>query len=168
MYAWSKKRKIHAGMSLSGPIGICLLGTGLLQSLFWMELCMGSLLRRYRRSLRRYCRFLRSYCWSLRCYHRSLRHCHDQQPFSHAIVAQITKHSKTLLNVVKYHETLVKHHKTPWTTIKISWTTSKTSWNILKTLWNIMKHTNTHHSMWQAWRSDIGARAEFPAIAVLV
>ena len=62
-------------------------------------------------------------------------------------VARITKHHKTLLNVVKHYETLVKHCETPWTTIKTSWTTSKTSWNTFKTLWNIMKHSNTCHSM---------------------
>ena len=86
------------------------------------------------------------------------------------IVARLTKHHKTLLNIVK-HETLVNiviHRETSWTT--------------LKTMWNITKHSNTRHSMrrylrsmrrhrpsaWRHWRSlrvfgDIGT--EFPAIS---
>ena len=43
------------------------------------------------------------------------------------IVVRLAKHHKTLLNIVKHHETHVKHcdrlHR------KTSWTTSKTSWN---------------------------------------
>ena len=53
--------------------------------------------------------------------------------------AQITRHRKTLLYIVKHHETLVKHCDTH---LK-----HETSWNTLKTLWNITKHSNTHHSM---------------------
>ena len=51
------------------------------------------------------------------------------------IVARLDKHHKTLLNIVKHHETNVKHCDT-------SWTTSETSWNTLRTLWNIMKHSS--------------------------
>ena len=50
----------------------------------------------------------------------------DRRP---PIVARLAKHHKTLLNIVKHHETHVKHCDT-------SWTTSKTSRNTLKTLWN--------------------------------
>ena len=67
------------------------------------------------------------------------------------LVAQLAKHRKTLVNLVKHPETLVTHcetetHKTLWwcepvTTWKISWTTNKTSWNTLKILQNIMKHS---------------------------
>ena len=49
------------------PLRICLPGTELLQSPFRAEFSMGSLSRRYRRSLRRNRRFLRSYRRSLLC-----------------------------------------------------------------------------------------------------
>ena len=100
---------------VSGPSGIFLPGTELLQSPFGMEFSIGSCLRRYRRSLRHHCRFLRSYCQFLQSY---------RDPWGDRrapIVARLAKH-KTLLNIVKHHETHVKHCKT-------SWTTSKTSWN---------------------------------------
>ena len=77
------------------------------------------------------------------------------------IVARLTKHPKTLLNIVKYHETLVKHytlwnikhheplealvkhHETLLNIVKHH-ETLKTSWNTLKTSWNtqsIMKNS---------------------------
>ena len=61
----------------SGPSGIILPGTELLQSPFRTECSMGSRSRRYRRSLRRHRRFLRSYCRFLRSYRRSLQRCPD-------------------------------------------------------------------------------------------
>ena len=36
------------------------------------------------------------------------------------IVARLAKHHKTLLNIVKHHETHVKHCETSWTTSKTS------------------------------------------------
>ena len=59
----------------SGPSGIYLPGTELLQSPFRMEFSRGSLSRRYRRSLWRHRQFLRSYHRSLWCYCRSLHRC---------------------------------------------------------------------------------------------
>ena len=115
--------------------GIFLPGTELLQSLFRTEFSMGSRSRRYRRSLRRHRRFLLSYCRFLRSCRRSLQRWRDRRnagadaatPF----VARLAKHHKTLLNIVRWHEThvkhrepLVKHHET------------------LKTLWNIMKQSS--------------------------
>ena len=98
------------------PSRIFLPGTELLQSPFRTEFSMGSRLRCHRRYLRSYRQFLRSY-------HQSLRRL--------AIVARLAKHQKTLLNIVKHHEThvkhrepIVKHHET------------------LKTVWNIMKQTS--------------------------
>ena len=107
---------------------------------------MGSHSRRYRRSLRRHRQYLRSYHRFLRSYRRSLRRCRDPwgvvaipeaigdrtgADAATSIVARLAKHHKTLLNIVKHHEThvkhrepLVKHHET------------------LKTLWNIMKQTS--------------------------
>ena len=76
------------------PFGICLPGTELLQSPFWKEFSMGSLLRQYRRSLRHYRQFLRSYCQSLRHYCGSLRRsaaARSEMP----IFTQLTKHRKT-------------------------------------------------------------------------
>ena len=86
------------------PSGIFLPGTELLQSPFRMEFTMGSRLRRYRRSLRRHRWFQRSYRRSLR---RSVA---ARSPMP--IVARLAKHHKTLLNIVKHHETLLKHHET--------------------------------------------------------
>ena len=84
------------------PFGICLPGTELLQSPFRMEFSMGSCSRQYERSLRRYCRFLRSY-------RRSLWRCHDPWGYQRSpIVARLSKHHETLLNIVKHHETHVK------------------------------------------------------------
>ena len=110
---------------MCNPSGICLPGTDLLQSPFRTELSMGSRSRRYRRSLWRHRRFLRSY-------RRSLRRCRDPWGDRRSpIVAWLAKHHKTLLNILKHHEThvkhrelLVKHHET------------------LKTLWNILKHSS--------------------------
>ena len=104
--------------------GICLPGTELLQSPFRTEFSMGSRLLRYWRSLRCHCRFLQSY-------RQSLRRCRNpwcDRRSAMPIVARLTKHHKTLLNIVKHHETHVKH--------------CDSSWNTLKTLWNIMKHSS--------------------------
>ena len=110
------------------PCQICLPGTELLQSPFRTELGLVSRSRWYRRFLRSYRRFL--------------RRCRDPWGDRRSpIIARLAEHHKTLLNIVKHHETHVKHCDTSWTTIKTSWATSKTSWNTLKTLWN------THHSM---------------------
>ena len=75
------------------PFENCLPGTELLQPPFRTEFSIGSLSRWYRR-------FMRSYCRSLR------RAVADA---AMPIVARFTKHSKTLLNIVKHHGTLVKH-----------------------------------------------------------
>ena len=66
--------------------------------------CHRRFLRRYRRSLRRYRR-------SLRRYHRSLRQSVARAVAYAAmpVIERLTKHRKTLLNIVKHHETLVKH-----------------------------------------------------------
>ena len=89
------------------------------------EFSMGSLSRRYRRSLLRY-------CWFLRSYRRSLRRCLD--PWGDRLSPMRRCRSlSNLLNIVR--------HKTSWTTSKTLWTTSKTSWNTVKTLQNIMKHS---------------------------
>ena len=124
------------------------------------EFSMGSLSRQYRWSLRPHRRFLRSYRRTLRW-------------LAMPIVAQLTKHRKTF-NIVKHHETLVKHCDTSWNVLKHREPLVKhhetflkqyeTSWNTLKMLWNITKHLNPRH--WcDAWRCDIGARAEFTAIS---
>ena len=86
---------------------------------------MGSRSRRYQRSLQCHCRFLRSYRRSLRpaVLSRSLRRSAAADAAT-PIVAQLAKHYKTLLNIVKHHETHVKHCET------------------LKTLWNIMKQSS--------------------------
>ena len=108
------------------PFWNCLPGTELLQSLFRTQFSMGSLSQRYRRSPRRHRLFLWSYCrsaelslisaelsmisavlslipgalsWSLRW---------SAAP-GLPIVAWLTKHCKTLLNIIKHYETLVKH-----------------------------------------------------------
>ena len=96
--------------------GICLPGTELLQSPFRTEFSMGSRSWRYRRSLRHYRQSLR-------------RSAAVQSP----IIARLTKHRTTLLNIVKHHETL-------------------------KTLWNITKQSNTHHSMRRYQRTIRGYR----------
>ena len=57
------------GQLSQAPSGICLPGTELLQSPFRMEFSLGSLSRRYRRSLLHHRRFLR-------CYRRTLQRCH--------------------------------------------------------------------------------------------
>ena len=102
------------------PSGIFLPGTELLQSPFRTEFSMESRSRRYRRSLRRHRRFL----WS---YHRFLRVNADPcgvfaipeaiggravADAATPIVARLAKHHKTLLNIVKHHETHVKHCET--------------------------------------------------------
>ena len=77
------------------------------------------------------------------------------------IVAWLTKHRKTLLNIVKHYETLVKHCATSENVVKHCQQlvkhheTLKTLWNImtLKTLWNITKHSDTRHSMRRYRRS---------------
>ena len=129
------KRCVCCVFLMSLPSGIFLTGTELLQSPFRMEFSMGSRSRRYRRFLRNYRRFLRSYHRSLRaCGVVAIpeatggRRCGDAES---PIVARIAKHHKTLLNIVKHHEThvkhrepLVNHHET------------------LKTLWNIMKQSS--------------------------
>ena len=79
---------------------------------------MGSRSRRYRRSLRRHHRFLRSYRRSLRdCGVVAIpvaiggRRCSAADAAT-PIVARLAKHHKTLLNIVKHHETHVKHCET--------------------------------------------------------
>ena len=101
------------------------------------------------------------------------------------IVAQLTKHCKTLLNhkaLVKHHEThishtescvfsslatmpivarLAKHHET---LKKTSWNTCTTSINTCKTLWTTSKTSwNTRKTLWNTWTladrcDNIGAR----------
>ena len=88
------------------PSGICLPRTELLPSPFRTEFSMGSRSRRYRRSLRRHRRFLLSYRRFLRSYRRSLRR---SAAAPSPIVARLAKHNKTLLNIVKHHETHAKH-----------------------------------------------------------
>ena len=121
-----KHHETHEHLPLD-PSGIFLPETELLQSPFRTEFSMGSRLRRYRRSMRHhrwfmrsYRQFLRSYRQFLRSYSRSLRRCRDL-PIPEAIggravadaampiIAQLAKHHKTLLNIVKHHETHVKH-----------------------------------------------------------
>ena len=92
--------------SSADPSGICLPRTELLQSPFRTQFSKGSRSRQYRRSLRRHRQFLRSYCWILRSYRRSLRR---SAAASSPIVARLAKHNKTLLNIVKHHETHAKH-----------------------------------------------------------
>ena len=114
---------------LSAPFGNCLPGTELVQSPFRTEFSMGSLSRWYRRSLRRQCQFL----WR---YRRSLRRSAAARSVM-PIVARLTKHRKTLLNIVKHHETLVKH--------------CDTSWNVRnhrEPLVNIMKHFKHCETSW--------------------
>ena len=140
------------------PFVNCLPGTELLRSPLTMEFSMGSL------SLH--------YLWSLQCYHRSPWQLEIVQgPM--AIIARLTKHCKTMLNIVTHSLNIMKHslnimkhsytswntfktslniHQTSWITNKTSWTTNKTSWNTHKTLWNIMKHSNARSSMQQYWR----------------
>ena len=127
-----------------GPFGICLPGTELLQSLFRMEFSMGSLSWRYRRSLRCLRRFLRSY-------RGSLWHCHGSLRQSVAawsampIIVRLAKHRKTLLNVVKHHETLVKH--------------CDTSWNIVKHHEPLVNHHETLKALWNIQCNYIGLDA---------
>ena len=160
----------------------CLAGTELLQSPFRMEFSMGSLLRWYRQSIRRHRQSLRCCCnpWG------------DQRS-PMPIVALLTKHHKTLLNIVEHHETLVKHCDTSWNVVKNHeplvkhreplvkhHETLKTFWNTLKTLWNITKPSNTRHlmpwyqrSMQRHWlcRRSHGVSsdncAEFPVILAI-
>ena len=114
------------------PSGIFLPGTELLQSPFRTEFSKGSRSRRYRRSLRRHRRFLLSY-------RRSLRRCRDPWGDRRApIVARLARHQKTLLNIVKYHETHVKHCITSEPLVQHHET--------LKTLWNIMKQFDAETS----------------------
>ena len=117
---------ILSTLSTVPPSGIFLPGTELLQSPFGAEFSMGSRSRRYRRSLRRHRRFL----WSYRQFLRSYRDLWGNRRAT-LIVARLAKHHKTLLNILKHHEThvkhrepLVKHHET------------------LKTFWNILKHSS--------------------------
>ena len=107
--------------------GISLPGTELLQSSFRTEFSMWSLSRRYRRSLRRHRRFLRSY----RRFLRSFGAIPEAigAPARSPIIARLAEYHKTLLNIVKHHETHVKHSKTHVKHCDTSWTTSKTSWN---------------------------------------
>ena len=132
------------------PLKNCLPGTELLQSPCRTEFSMGSLLQRYRR-------FLRSY-------RRSLRRCRnpwgDRRP-PMLIFARLTKNRKTLLNVVKHHETLVKH--------------SDTSWNVVKHREPLVKYHETLAIRFDnigarcrdidTRRCNIGTRTEFPAIS---
>ena len=130
-YSWSNNVNCQS-IQATIPSGIFLPGTELLQSPFRMEFSTGSRSRQYRWSLRCHCRFLRNYRQFLRSYRRSLRRCCDPWGDRWApIVARLAKHQKTLLNIVKHHEThvkhrepLVNHHET------------------LKTLWNIMKQSS--------------------------
>ena len=133
------------------PSGIFLPGTELLQSPFRTEFSMGSRSQRYRRSLQCHRWFLRSYRLFLRSYRRSLWRCRDPWGVvaipeaiggsavidaATPIVAQLVKHHKTLLNIVKHHETcktlwhvvkhresLVKHHETLLKHCGTSWNT---------------------------------------------
>ena len=105
------------------PSGIFLPGTELLQSPFGTEFSMGSRSRPYRWSLRCHRRFLQSYSRFLQSY-RDPWGGRAGADAAMPIVARLAKHHKTLLNIVKHHETHVKHHET------------------LKTLWNIMKHSS--------------------------
>ena len=139
------------------PFGICLPGTELLQSLFWTEFIM---------------RWLSPKLLPIpAALSQSLRQSAAMR-LAMPIVAQLTKHRKTLLNVVKHYETLVKHCDTLWNTHKISWTTSITSWTTSKTSWNTRHSMRRYRHLMRRYRSsckvsgDIGA--EFLVIAVLV
>ena len=98
------------------PSGIFIPGTELLQSPFRTEFIMGSRSRRYRRFLRRHRQFVRSCRRFLRSCRRSLWRLCDRRPRGRrccaAFVARLAKHHKTLLNIVKHHETHVKHCET--------------------------------------------------------
>ena len=134
------------------PSGICLPVTELLQSPFRTEFSMGSRSRWYRRSLRRHRRFLQSYHWSL------LR-CHD--PWGDRwppIVARLAKH-KTLLNIVKHHETHVKHCEPLVKHDETLLKQCETSWNT-QTL--VIRCDDIG-----ARCGDVGDRAELLAISVL-
>ena len=167
---------IGNGELMHDPFGNCLPGIELLQSPFKMEFSMGLLSRWYRRSLQRHRRFLQSYrrflcgviadfCWVI-AIHEAIG---GRRP-PILIVAQLTKHHKTLLNIVKHHETVVKH--------------CDTSWNVMKHLEPFLKHCETLEqsnspfdattSALDGWcgdigarRGDIGARAEIPAISAI-
>ena len=119
----------------SVPFGNCLPGTELPQSSFKTGFIMGSLSRRYRQSLWRHRWFL----WS---YRRSLRRS-AVVDVAIPIIARLTKHRKTLLNIVIHHETLVKH--------------CDSSWNVVKHREPLLKHCetsrNTRHSMQRYRRS---------------
>ena len=104
------------------PFGNYFPGTELLQSPFRMEFSMGSLSRRYRGSLRR---------------------CRDWRA-TMPIVARLTKHRKSLLYIVKHHETLVRHCDTSWNIIKYSKPLIKHD-ETVKTLWNIMFYRGAKH-----------------------
>ena len=94
-HLWSYTNSAIPNIS-GNPSGICLPRTELLQSLFRMEFSMGSLLRRYRRSLRHHCQFLWSYRQSLRNYFRSLRRL--------AATRRRCRSLRDSLNIVKLHE----------------------------------------------------------------
>ena len=173
-------------VKLVSPSGIFLPGTELLQSPFSTEFTMGSRSWWYRRSLRRHRRFLRSYRRFLRSYRRSLRHCRD--PWGYLwprgrrmpMVAWLAKNHKTLLNIVKHHETLLKHCETSWNTrhlMRRSMRTRRRSmWRRLR-LGQRRRRSRGGHSMRRRRRlmrrlrrsrgvtGDIGA--EFPAISAI-
>ena len=112
LYLLKLSRKIvdyWLGMSiyrLPSPFGNCLLGIELLQSPFRMEFSMGSLLRRYQRSLRRHPLFRRHHPRFLWSYSWSLRHCHDpwgdRQPRSHSHSNQRCRLLCDSLNIIKH------------------------------------------------------------------
>ena len=90
------------------------------------------------------------------------------------IVAQLTKHRKMLLNIVKYHETLLKHCDTSWNIVKPCEPLVKhhetlvkyceASWNTLKTLWNTRTLAIRCNDI-GARCGDSSARSVFPAIS---
>ena len=92
------------------PFGNCHPRTELLQTPVRTEFSMGSLSRRYRRSLQGHRQFLRSYC-------RSLRHCRDPcgvVAIPEAIGVGVVADSAMpiVLQLTKHREPLEKHHET--------------------------------------------------------
>ena len=100
--------------------------TELLQFPFRTEFSMGSLSLRYRRSLRSY-----RDPWGDR--RSPMKRCRS-------FITRLTKNHKTLLHIVKHHETLVKHFDTSCNIVKHREPLLKHH-ETLKTLWNIMKHS---------------------------